>query len=367
MLSRRIIYFVDNKVYFRCRSTVEFEHADPRPDGRLSFRKQHPFQRPSYSHILLADPILDFNEMVALYSKRALTYQADALNAMRGIVRRVSDKMACRFVEGIPTAAVDLVIIFRRAYGSQLRRREDFPSYSWTGWMGAMVMIPQVEGFPIAHRMNKWLTTNTWIIWHMRTPQGIRAPLWDYSENLDFPWHDINYVGYRERERFNIPGCDIDANRTVPTTQFSPDRAPADATTPARGYHLLEFWTLSVFFHLREIDTEYSTASLWDPVDHGACGYVYLDGLEDTRFYEDTSSDRSFELIVLSKANPASFAAEFQGIRFSFLGGSGPLYNVMLLEWMGSVAERRGLGLISQSSLTHSLAPGPVWKEILLG
>ncbi|KAM7219753.1 Heterokaryon incompatibility protein (HET) domain containing protein, partial [Rhypophila decipiens] len=79
MLSRRLVYFVDNKVYFRCWSSIEFEHGDPRSDGKL---RRNPI--PAYSHILLVNPVRDFAEKVGLYSKRALTYQADALNAMRG-------------------------------------------------------------------------------------------------------------------------------------------------------------------------------------------------------------------------------------------------------------------------------------------
>jgi hypothetical protein len=41
-------------------------------------------------------------------------------------------------------------------------------------------------------------------------------------------------------------------------------------------------------------------------------------------------------------------------------------YNIMLLEWRDEIVERRGLGYIFHQAGDHSLAPGPVWKEIFL-
>jgi hypothetical protein len=42
-------------------------------------------------------------------------------------------------------------------------------------------------------------------------------------------------------------------------------------------------------------------------------------------------------------------------------------YYIMLLEWKGLVAERRGFGLLDTSALANCLPPGPKWKKIILG
>jgi hypothetical protein len=71
----------------------------------------------------------DYQIMLLYYSRRALTFQGDVLKAMGGIMRRLSVKMKCRFLEGLPTASLDLFLLFH-SHGSLLRRRAGFPSYS---------------------------------------------------------------------------------------------------------------------------------------------------------------------------------------------------------------------------------------------
>jgi hypothetical protein len=41
-------------------------------------------------------------------------------------------------------------------------------------------------------------------------------------------------------------------------------------------------------------------------------------------------------------------------------------YNVMLLEWNGGIAERRGIGIMYKEAVERSFTPGPLWKEIFL-
>jgi len=71
-----------------------------------------------------------------------------------------------------------------------------------------------------------------------------------------------------------------------------------------------------------------------------------MDGFEEMPFFE---SPGPFEFILLSED-----------------WGLSEWYNVMLLEWVDGVAERRGIGDLSKDAVHLSLDPGPVWKEILL-
>jgi hypothetical protein len=85
-------------------------------------------------------------------------------------------------------------------------------------------------------------------------------------------------------------------------------------------------------------------------------GSIDLDGIEKSALFD---SQGPFEFILLSvteiydrrSSNPAKHEKYF----------------VMLLEWNGQIAERRGLGVIDKSAILQSFPPGPQWKEIVLG
>ncbi|KAK3305141.1 uncharacterized protein B0T15DRAFT_368905, partial [Chaetomium strumarium] len=62
---------------------------------------------------------------------RALTNDADALRAMAGILRRLSQRSRCRMLQGLPTGLFDKYVLLR---GPVAGRRRGFPSYSWAGW-----------------------------------------------------------------------------------------------------------------------------------------------------------------------------------------------------------------------------------------
>jgi hypothetical protein len=81
-------------------------------------------------------------------------------------------------------------------------------------------------------------------------------------------------------------------------------------------------------------------------------------------------SNGPFEVILLSEVRSKTEVIKFDGYVNSFYAGkySGQrlYYNILLIEWNGGIAERRGFGHIFQQSIEYSLRPGPVWKEISL-
>jgi len=103
---------------------------------------------------VLEYPLRDFRMMLLYYSERALSFQSDALRALAGITRRVSQKAKCRFLQGIPTAAFDAFLVFECKMWGTLRRREGFPSYSWVGWKGSLVVAKRSHIFD---NLNQWL------------------------------------------------------------------------------------------------------------------------------------------------------------------------------------------------------------------
>ncbi|KAF5532526.1 hypothetical protein FMEXI_12326 [Fusarium mexicanum] len=356
VLSRRVLYFVDNKVFYRCRAAEHAEHF--LDDLTQTFVNTSAVSRLP-SAVLMMHPIFDFWVMLCYYTKRVLTNQNDASRAMAGITRRLSELMKCSFFQGIPTAIFDLFIVFF-AHGTVLRRRSIFPSYSWTGWSGSIDVNLETSG---GKEVNEWLRDRTWIIWYKRNPSGTTSLVWDPDANLSFPLSDMKYSGYRGRRSFS-DGRDfprqLDTRRTIPTEQVSFSRE-------VPSYPMLQFWTLSLFYRISDIDVFRATGYLEDS-NRVKSGFVWLDGFEETDFFE-SHAHGSFEIILLSESYDGSFAdtpeINWQD-PYPQSEGQWKYYNIMILEWRGGIAERRGFGLLQQKAVEFSLAPGPSWKEIFL-
>lgn len=360
MLSRRAIHFIGNKVFYRCRVS---EHLEDFADISSTFSQ---FTAPNGSLLPIAvemkDPTWDYAIFLFYYSKRALTNQNDALRAMAGIIRRFTEAMKCRFLGGLPTASFDRFIIFY-AFGNSLHRRANFPSYSWAGWRGAINVVDCPGRDSDDSDGNGWLRNRTWIIWYKRNPSGITSLVWDPIANESFPSWDMEYLGYRDRRPFfdGRPAFEqLNIKRTAPTEDVSFSR-----TVPT--YPILQFWTLSVFYKIKNIDVFAATSYLVDR-NKNKCGFVWLDGFEETTFFE---SDGPFNFILLSESdkNPHSMDLddEFESNgRYPRKVDQWRYYHILLLEWEGGIAERRGFGVIFQDAVAASLSPGPLWSEIFL-
>ncbi|KAF5676552.1 hypothetical protein FHETE_2048 [Fusarium heterosporum] len=357
VLSRRVLYFLDDRVFYRCRAAEHAEHF-------VDILSQNQRTGASLGSMLpeavqMTEPVFDLTVMLFYYTKRVLSNQNDVSRAMTGITRRFADATKCSFFQDIPTAMFDRFVIF---HGDRvvLHRRPSFPSYSWTGWKGPIDVDCYYPGtFPID---NEWLKEKTWIVWYKRNPSGITNPVWDLDANPSFPIHDMGYVGYRTRQAFAdgryVPGR-LDTRRTMPTEQISFSRA-------VPSYPLLQFWTLSLFYGISDINVFEGTGHLMDS-NQTKCALVYFDGFEETTFFD---SRRPLEVILLSEAySHASLMNESENEwqnNYPTTPGQCAFYHIMLLEWQGGIAERRGFGLLHQSAVQFSLAPGPTWKEILL-
>jgi len=204
---------------------------------------------------------------------------------------------------------------------------------------------------------NHWFGKRRWIIWYKRSPSGITNLVWDPAANECFPSQDVAYLGYRD-SCFISNGCriskQVDRRRTMPTEAVSFSRM-----VPA--YSLLQFWTLSVFYTLTDINVFEATSYLTD-LNNAKCGFASLDGFEETTFFE---SKGPFEVILLSESNRHGFSEEiashFNG--YPKVVDQWTYYNVLLLEWRGGMAERRGFGHICQAAVENSLAPAPSGKR----
>jgi hypothetical protein len=299
-----------------------------------------------------------YRTMLFYYTKRVLSDQADALLAMAGIIRRLSDKMMCRFFQGIPTAVWDsfMVFIAHTASNSLLRRRHGFPSYSWTGWIGGIDFFdPEDE--------NNWLSYRTWIIWYKRSPSGTINLVWDIMANESFPISNLDFVSYRQRYPFgNRHVLPFSTSRTAPTEHRDFEREFPE-------YPILQFWTLAVYFTISDFSVFIAEAYIFDR-QGTRCGWTCMDGFEDSTFFETKGP---LEFIVLSETNVEPRTNYDGGLTLSGLSypvdskpNAWKYYYVLLLEWNGGMAERRGVGVIFQKAVEKSFSPGPTWKEIFM-
>ncbi|KAI0550583.1 HET-domain-containing protein [Xylaria curta] len=306
LLSSRNLFFIDELVYLRCRSTTLSELFHPNLDRRITK--------------------MDYYDYVAsLLPTRSLTNQEDALNAMRGIIQRMSRRMKCRFFEGLPTASFDYFIIFEK--DRVIDRRPMFPSYSWTGWKGPLKF-------------------------YRRSAEGTLNLVWDILANEDFPLDDDRYFGYRKRTPFRPPvSLAFLTSRTQPTGDLGD-------TIPVPVYPVLQFWTLSAFFNIQISDKLAGHASVIDRFGT-ACGTLRLDILEEFVAVR-------YELIAISAVHHSYWDPDAEPVEEGVNIADG--YNVMLLMWNNGLAERRGIGFVRQKDfINKSLHPGAQWKEIILG
>jgi hypothetical protein len=352
MLSRRVLYFVENKVYFRCREATIYENI-------LGEKEASPILGDSLVYATqMHYPLTDYRTILSHYSKRFLTNQNDAFRAMAGIVRRFSVRMRCHFFEGFPEATIDYFIVFRHQ-GPASRRRRRFPSYSWTGWIGEIYFLPISD-------INEWLSFRTWIKWHsVSSIDGAISmrPVYRKDEANSKPQNEAavqsHNLGRPFKPAVRLPFA---TEHTTPT-----DRDLSTYNHSSRSsmlYPCLNFWTLAAFYTIQDIDVFKGTGSLCD--NAGAiCGGVYMDGFEETRFFE---SRGNFEFILLSESQFDISALLLDKVAYPRVDDPYQYYNVMLLEWddQRTVAERRGIGVIFKAAIERSLKPGPIWKEILL-
>jgi hypothetical protein len=324
------VYFVENGVFFRCEQETYAEQLL----GEASSQDTEIFPVRGLSDPLSTAnrelPLRAFEIMLTYYTKRALTNQSDILRALAGIVRRTSERATCQFLEGIPIPSLDRFITFQ-ADGCIFRRRGGFPSYSWTGWKGRIIFDT-----PLPQRWNGEKAACT--IWYKRSPSGVVSLVQDSSELGPRPVNDARQ--FSAHFRTLLGSSSIQVFPTIPTE-------PLPVQLPATEYHLLQFWALSVHFKLQTKDALEGTAFILD--EEGArLGCIKLDGIEESAFFD---SPDSFEFIVFLSLPPHWEDEVWR-------------YFIMLLEWKGPIAERRGISLVDGSAFARSR---PQWKEIVLG
>jgi hypothetical protein len=149
--STRSLVFMNGTVYFQCQQAL----------WREDWALEHPGVR-FFLHEMdnrfmeQTDVLGQYRHSLREYTRRKLTYQADAVNAYTGILeaqRMIFGGMPLGpLCAGLHIGLIDWVILFYLRRGS--KRREGMPTWSWAGWIGeAFVPYPMVGSI---QRLIQW-------------------------------------------------------------------------------------------------------------------------------------------------------------------------------------------------------------------
>lgn len=190
LLSQRCLIFTGSRVYFQCRSTEMSEdiYADregagwslDHVDALLQTFRQLPL-RSFWAYMML----------LKFYTARELTKDKDIVAAFSGVSNVMRETMHAPFIFGLPTSHFDLALLW--SYPLPVKRRQgadnesqmdaiEFPSWSWSGWVGPPVEYRRDMLQGCLDNVNEWLKARTWIRWYIRDGNGDIRPLWDPKE-----------------------------------------------------------------------------------------------------------------------------------------------------------------------------------------
>ena len=147
-LSRRLLIFTPQQVYFQCHSTLWLEDvclegiAD---NATVALAPDFINQHGGNHKLYFKSPLLQhknfdvYASLVEDFTARSLTFQSDALRAFNGISTILEDAWKTKFYNGIPPRYMESALLFgvEGGTGGAVRRTE-FPSWSWAGWQSAV-------------------------------------------------------------------------------------------------------------------------------------------------------------------------------------------------------------------------------------
>jgi len=351
-MSRRCLVFLPQQVFLKCK------------DYNASWREDSlPGDNNSYTHDLWdganyigssTNPWAEFEIVLKQYGLRQFTDDGDALNALAGFLRRFEFSMKCPFLQGLPRLFLNYYLLFTcRDSVSQTAslRRKTFPSYTWVGWQRTAEWS---LGFgnpskPPYSPFWDWLRQGNWITFYILQPDGstedvsaFTTPEPDYS----LP-HHINKARTAQMQPppFNLSNFPTQPNRIL--------------QTPGRTYPMLQFWTMTARYKILQSKPGNPYFAAITTRDGQPCGDIGLDDLLE-------SGTLPYEFLILSQAQRRDKSYYLPGSQDADCNYDS--FHVMLITRdTDGIAERRGIGIVLQSSLDSSFEPGPRWEEIILG
>ncbi len=160
ILSNRRLVFTDDQVSYLCNDMYCAETVDLPPEQLNKYKERDtPFAGmiPRAGTYVKRDKEAwreyhDVKNHVMEFTKRRLTYDSDALNAILSIFNAIPTKTGAFIMHlcGLPIklslSSSTLFVTLQWYHSKAARRRDHFPSWSWTGWDGAVrITDPDVK------------------------------------------------------------------------------------------------------------------------------------------------------------------------------------------------------------------------------
>lgn len=167
-LSRRLIYVSDQQIYFACNVSTRSE-SHPHENFSKGSSQQSPWLwtignrlnairlRANVEDESWADDQVDkmnklrrrwiedlatYQDLVEIYTKRTLTFEADVLDAFAGFGSVFQESSEGSLVFGLPVSILCISLLWISASKASPNRRKgngttNQPTWSWSGWLGA--------------------------------------------------------------------------------------------------------------------------------------------------------------------------------------------------------------------------------------
>ncbi|KAF2677816.1 HET-domain-containing protein [Lentithecium fluviatile CBS 122367] len=137
-LSRRVLCFTPNQCYYLCNMGVKSEDTVPENPAAPYRNSQEP---PPEFQLNIRNGLWQcYREIVETYSKRKFTCENDVNDGVDGLLSSLSTFEDEAFICGLPETLLEIALLWLPT--GPLRRRSrhrdgsEFPSWSWTGWVG---------------------------------------------------------------------------------------------------------------------------------------------------------------------------------------------------------------------------------------
>ena len=345
MLSRRVLLFVNGRIYYQCRRTTYCEDIEIPPVNGWSLDS---IDMPT--RIFREKPFVQFTSAVELYTRRELTNGNDILNAFEGMQLVLEKRIGDRVYYGALETMMDPSILWEST--KRLSRRPGFPSWSWSGWTGEI----------------QWKYTEvarSWIEWHADQAEGVHSfgkqayerippPIPRFANPPLMSAHNLNSSMPLLHFRTVVAQFKLIAPSLIHKSVISPLRkrltgpsalstvrpAPADPGLIRAGIADRNgVWCGSI-----DLDVSWM-GRINAPLDFLVMSRVSGFTDDELAFYESTLPDAVEE--AMEKRDYG-------------------VYNVLLVSQVDGVCYREGLGRILTESLDRAWEPAG-WRDIVLG
>jgi hypothetical protein len=318
VLSHRCLIFLENLVYFYCRSgyfsedTIWDQHPTELCPEELT-------EASVVTNFLLTDgndPVSEYHNQLIRYTSRDLTKpDIDAIYAFLGILTRLAASTNSGLLCGLLTSAFDICLLFWHPRfwqnnQGEARRRPSFPSWSWAGWSGVALLVIPEDGSDQKHSLS---VNSEDIIYNVYGLSSLTRGVTHGGTGIAH--HTVRPVwGSNDRARLG-PGHSGD-NLNTPERDYtsSADSVQVNWNAIPRDYEILYFHALTIrSFQMRL--SKFGNVLVWprtsdDVEEQDDSSYPLLASLaagnfvpSDVRLYsEELGSGQEFDIVLLSRA-----------------------------------------------------------------